>query len=95
MKKDANRLAEKFLNGHYENNTKQSAKAIVKLEDCYPDFAILEKMLQSKFDASLEAALYIIYNKGEPCPPHIVRIIESLASHPNREIRLWAQSSLT
>lgn len=91
---NATLLAEEFLSGHHENDTKQASKAIGKLENLHPDFALLERMLRSEYDSSLEAALYILYNKDGLCPPSILKITEELTSHPNKEIRMWAQSCL-
>lgn len=94
MKKDVNLLAEEFLIGHHENHTKQASKAIEDLENLRPDFSLLERMLQSEFDSSVEADLYIIYNSEGLCQPSILRIIKNLMSHPNKEIRMWAQACL-
>lgn len=95
VKKDLTILAEEFLSGHHESNKNQASKAIIKLENLRPDFSLLEKMLQSDHHSSVEAALYILYNKGDLFPPSILRITENLMSHPNAEIRMWAQSCLT
>lgn len=95
VKKNLTTLADEFLSGHHESDINQASKAISKRESLRPDFSLLEKMLQSDHHSSVEAALYILYNKGELFPPSILRITENLMSHPNAEIRMWAQSCLT